>query len=422
MSKLVVGGSAKLDGEVTVGGSKNASLPILAATLLATKPVTLHRVPAISDVAVMLDILRGFGMKVEGESGTVTLDPTGIKASAVPDELARSLRASILMLGPAIARFGEYASVHPGGDLIGRRPLDTHFRALETLGASVEHDHARYTVTGKDLAGTTVFLEEASVTATENLMMAATAAPGTTVIKNAASELHVRDLAHFLTKLGAKISGAGTNKVTVEGGAPLGAAEHEVRADEIETGTFMMAAALCGGEVAIKQVDLEHFGSIPLKLREAGVNFTATDTEVVVKGPHQLRGNDMKVEFWPGFPTDLQPPYTVMMTQADGMSLIHDHMYEGRFFYTDKLVSMGANITMADPHRIIVSGPTKLRGKELESPDIRAGITLLVAALVAEGETTIDHAELIDRGYERIDERLRDLGASVTRVEESPTA
>jgi UDP-N-acetylglucosamine 1-carboxyvinyltransferase len=416
MAKFQITGPTTLNGTVQVGGSKNAVLAILPGTLLATKPVTLTRVPAIEDVKTMLEILRHFGMKVEGESGTVTLDPTDLSYSRVPDELARRLRASITLLGPALARFGEYESVHPGGDVIGKRPLDAHFTALESLGATVERDDRRYHVRATELAATTVLLPEASVTATETLLMAATKASGTTVIKNAASELHVRDLAHFLTTLGAKITGAGTNKITVEGGTPLTGGDHRVRADEVEAATFIIAAAVTGGNVTIEDVDTEHFGVIPAKLQEAGINLEVNQTNFVVKGPHRLRACPLTTGLWPNFPSDVASPYAVLMTQAEGVSIVHEWMYEGRLFFTDKLVGMGANITMADPHRVIIFGPTPLKAGEVASPDIRAGISMVVAALIAEGTTTIDHIEHIDRGYEKLDERLQALGATITRI------
>ncbi len=422
MAKFVINGPTTLNGSVKVGGSKNAVLAILPGCLLATKPVTLHNVPAIRDVSVMLELLRCFGMGIEGESGTVVLDPRGLQATTIPDDLAVRLRASITLLGPALARFGEYASVHPGGDVIGKRPLDAHFMALEQLGATFESDHHRYTVNAKRLMGTTVLLEEPSVTATENVLMAAVLAKGTTVIKNAACELHVRDLAHFLNRLGAKVTGAGTNKVVVEGVDMLEGGEHRVRADELEAATFIMAAAAAGGNVTIEDVDTEHFGVLPYKLRKAGVNLEQHPDRFIVKGPHKLRAESIKTGLWPNVPTDVASPYTVLMTQAEGVSIIHEWMYEGRLFFTDKLVSMGANITMADPHRVIVFGPTKLYGRPVASPDLRAGISMVIAAMVAEGETVIDHAEHIDRGYERLDERLRALGADITRLEETEPA
>lgn len=419
MSSLRIKGPATLKGELQVGGSKNAAPKELAACLLATESVTLHNVPDIKDVQSMLEILRVFGMKIDGLAGTVRLDPTHLRQAAVPDELASRLRSAAVVMGPAVARFGKVSLLHPGGDVIGKRPLDIHFKGLSALGVRIKRDDLRYHLSAKKLRGTEIFLEESSVTATENVIMAATLAEGTTVIHNAASELHVADLAAMLNSMGARIIGAGTNLVTVEGVSKLGGTEHRVRADEIEAGTFMIAAALTGGQVRLTGIDPKNFGMILVKLREAGVNMVVEDNAITVSGPHRLRCTNLKTETWPGFPTDLQPPFTVLMTQAKGMSLIHDHMYEGRFFYTDKMTAMGANIIMADPHRIIVFGPTALVGRHLESPDIRAGITLVIAGLVAQGTTVIDHVEHIDRGYEKIDERLRKLGADVVRLEEA---
>ncbi len=418
MTKFIIDGPCKLQGTTKVEGSKNAALKILAGTLLAHEPVTLTNVPRIRDVSIMLDILRCFGMKITGVPPRLKLDPTKLRPASIPDHLSRSLRASIVVLGPALARFGRVRVAHPGGDVIGRRPLDTHFRALKALGGTVERTNSDYRVTAKRLRGKEIFLEEASVTATENLIMAAATAKGTTRIHNAASELHTADLAKFLTTLGADIEGAGTNLVTVRGVERLGGGVHEVRPDEIEAATLMIATALTDGDVTLTGVDPERFGMILIKLREAGIRFTTHGDRIRVHGRQRIRPTNVKTNIWPGFPTDLQPPFTVLMTQAKGMSVIHDWMYEGRLFYTDKLVSMGANITMADPHRIIVLGPTPLAAKELESPDIRAGISLLVAALIANGKTTIDHAEWIERGYERIPERLRRLGAKIRRVAE----
>lgn len=401
-----------------IGGSKNAVLGILPATLLATEPVTLHNVPAIRDVKFMLEILEEFGMAVEGTSGTVRLDPRNLKSVNVSAEAARRLRASITVLGPALARFGEVDMPHPGGDMIGKRPVDTHLNGLQSLGAKFTRHDGRYELRSNGLKGAKIFLEQASVTGTETILAAAVLAEGTTTIRNAASELHVADLAAFLNTLGAKITGIGTNVLAIEGVTGLKGGEHTIRADETEAGTLMIAAALTGGEMVLTGVDPDNFGMILVKLKEAGVNFTTSTDTITVKGPHTLKGTDVHTNIWPAFPSDLQPPFTVLMTQAPGMSLIHDWMYEGRFFYTDKLLGMGANITMADPHRIIVFGPTPLHGKLLESPDTRAGITMLVAALIATGETTIDHVEWIDRGYENIEQRLQDLGANITRIEE----
>ncbi|MEX2043402.1 MAG: UDP-N-acetylglucosamine 1-carboxyvinyltransferase [Patescibacteria group bacterium] len=422
MSKFIIDGPAKLNGTVRANGSKNAAPKLLAATLLATEPVTLTNVPNISDVASLIEILETFGMRVKRSGKTVRLDPGRLRSTKVPDRLARQLRSAAVVLGPALGRFGAVSMRHPGGDIIGKRSIDVHLKGFARLGADVTADDVRYRLRAPHrggisrLRGAEIFLEEASVTATENLLMAAAVADGTTVIHNAASELHVEDLADFLNEMGARITGAGTNLVTIEGVERLGGGKHAVRPDEVEAGTLAIAAAITGGVVRIEGVDPQHFGMVLIKLREAGVRLKTERDAIVVTGPHRLRATDLKTETWPGFPTDLTSPFTVLMTQAKGMSLIHDHMYEGRFFYTDKMVAMGAEITMADPHRIIVFGPTPLMGRELESPDIRAGITLVIAGLAARGRTVIDHVEHIDRAYERIDQRLRALGARIRRV------
>lgn len=416
MAQFQITGPTTLNGTVTVGGSKNAVLAILPACLLATEPVTLHNVPAIRDVAVMLEILEAFGMKVSGQSGTVTLDPKNLTSTEISADLARKLRASITVLGPALARFGEIKMPHPGGDMIGKRPVDTHLNGLIALGGELTKSNGSYDLHATGLTGATIFLEQASVTGTETILAAGTLAQGSTEIQNAASELHVTDLAHFLTVLGAKIEGIGTNRLRIEGVDQLRGGEYTIRGDETEAGSFMIAAALTGGSVTIEGIDPENLGMILVKLRQAGVSFTTDSSSITVSAPHKLKATDVHTNIWPAFPSDLQSPFTVLMTQADGTSLIHDWMYESRFYYTDKLVSMGADIVMADPHRINVTGPTPLTGKEMASPDVRAGIAMVIAGLIAEGTTTIDHVEHIDRGYQNIDERLRALGADITRI------
>lgn len=415
MSEFIIDGPVVLQGTVRVGGSKNAAMAILPACLLATKPVTLHNIPDISDVRVMLDILRVFGMKIEGASGTVRLDPSELAPAEVPDELATRLRASITMLGPILARFGEVKMVHPGGDIIGKRPIDVHLNGLAAMGASVERSNSRYDLTGK-LHGVTIFQEEASVTGTESTVMAATLAAGRTEIRNAASELHVADLVKFLRTLGAKIEGEGTNRLTVEGVSTLAGGEYTIRCDEIEAGTLMIAAGVTGGEVTLTGVDPQNFAMIPIKLREAGLNFETTEDTVTVKPPHQFRPVDLKTNLWPSFPSDLQAPFTLLCTQAAGTSLVHDWMYEERFGYVGELRKMGASIETPDPHRALVTGPTELTGQKIKSPDLRAGITMLVAGLIADGQTVIEHADWIDRGYADIEGRLRKLGAQIQRV------
>ena len=418
MAKFVVEGPVKLEGSLTIAGSKNAVLKQLAACILATKPVELHNVPAIRDVRVMIKILEALGAEVEASGGTLQVNPANIKSAALPDELASQLRASIVVLGPLLGRFGEAKIAHPGGDVIGRRRVDIHFRGFESLGAEVTVTSTHYEIKAKKLKGATIFLEEASVTATENLMMAAVLAEGTTIIHNAASEPHTKDLAVMLNELGARISGEGTNTVTIEGVKELSGGTHTVRPDEIGAGTFLIAAGLTGGELELQGIDPGNFGLILYKLSEAGIQFDVGEKSIRVTPPHNLLGTNVQSGLWPAFPSDLISPFTLLMTQAQGMSLIHDWMYEGRFFYTDKLVSMGANIILADPHRIIVQGPTPLYGKELATPDLRAGFTMLIAAMIAEGTTVIDHAEIIDRGYEHVEDRLTSLGAKIQRLEE----
>lgn len=423
MTKFIIQGPAKLEGTLRVGGSKNAVLKIMAGCLLATEPVTLRNVPAISEVGLMLEVLAAFGMQAKHDGDVIHLDPSALHQANIPDDLARRLRSSVVTLGPALSRFGQVSTLHPGGDIIGKRSIEVHLKAFADLGAAVSRDDLRYSLSATKLSGAEIFLEEASVTATENAIMAAVLAEGRTLIHNAASELHTKDLCVFLNTLGAKITGGGTNLVTIDGVASLQGGDHTIRPDEIEAGTFAIAAALTSGTVTLTHVDPRNFGMILVKLREAGINFTETADTLTIKGPHNLKGTSLKTHTWPGFPSDLQPPFTVLMTQASGMSLIHDHMYEGRLFYTDKLVSMGANITMADPHRVIVYGPTELLGRELASPDIRAGMTMLLAGLVARGTTVIEHAEHIERGYANLDSRLRELGVDITRVNgDSPSA
>lgn len=414
MSEFIIDGPVTLNGTVRVGGSKNAILAILPACLLATKPVTLHNVPDISDVRVMLEILQVFGMKIEGASGTVRLDPSELKPAEVPDELATRLRASITMLGPILARFGEVKMVHPGGDIIGKRPIDVHLNGLKAMGAAVERSNSHYDLTG-ELHGATIFQEEASVTGTESTVMAAALADGRTEIRNAASELHVADLVTFLDALGAKIEGGGTNRLTVEGVSELGGGEHTIRCDEIEAGTLMIAAGVTGGEVTLTGVDPQNFAMIPIKLREAGLNFETAEDTITVKPPHRLKPVELKTNLWPAFPSDLQAPFTLLCTLAEGTSLIHDWMYEERFGYVAELRKMGAQIETPDPHRALVTGPARLTGQKIKSPDLRAGITMVVAALIADGQTIIEHADWIDRGYADIEGRLQELGARIQR-------
>jgi len=421
MTKFIIDGPATLQGTVAVGGSKNAAMAILPACLLATKPVTLHNVPNISDVRVMLDISRAFGMQIDADAGTLKLDPAGLHAAEIPDDFVTRLRASITLLGPVTARFGKVKMVHPGGDIIGKRPIDVHLSGLRSLGLTVNKTNSHYEIAGSPVGGE-IFQEEASVTGTESTVMAAVLADGTTEISNAASELHVTDLLKFLQELGAQIEGIGSNRLTISGVSELGGGEYTIRGDEIEAGTLMIAAGVTGGEVTLTGIDSERLAMIPIKLREAGLNFVTASDTITVKPPHTFRAVELKTNLWPAFPSDLQAPFALLCTQASGTSLVHDWMYEERFRYVHALREMGASIEQPDPHRIKVTGPTPLTGATIKSPDLRAGITMVVAGLIAEGQTVIEHAEWIDRGYADIEGRLSALGAVIKRVEDDKTA
>jgi len=378
----------------------------------------LENVPQIADVATMICILRELGADVEYASATcLRINCSGVNSFAPPAHLVERLRASIVLMGPLLARFGRANMHHPGGDAIGTRSIGTHIRALTVLGAHFDTDDdfycGRLTGSPRDC---TLFLDEVSVTATENAMLLAAASPRVTRIRNAASEPHVDNLAQLLNSMGARIEGSGSNMVTVYGSATLRGAAATVWPDHIEAGTFAALAAASGGTVTIRNVVAEHLDMVLLVLDSMRVDYTLTNGEMTVR-PSELEAvSKIHTGPWPLFPTDLASVFIVLATQARGMSLIHDWMYEGRMFFIDRLVQMGATIVLADPHRAVVVGPSLLRGREFVSPDIRAGIALVMAALIASGTSEIEHVELIDRGYERIDERLRALGATIQRI------
>ena len=421
----VIGG-VPLAGTVRPAGNKNAALPIIAAALMGDGPSEIHNVPRIRDVEVLLDLARGLGAKASwsGEH-TVTLDPAAVSPARPDPELCTMLRASILLAGPLLARFGRVTLPPPGGDVIGRRRVDTHFLALERLGAQVTIG-ADYQLEAAHLRGADIFLDEPSVTATENALMAAALARGTTVLRNAASEPHVQDLARSLTAMGAVIEGVGTNVLTVHGAERLRGARLEVGPDHIEVGSFIGLAAVTQGRIEIEGIRPEDLRSILLQFARLGVRPHTDATRLVVDAPQERRvtpdmgGHIPKIEDgpWPAFPADLMSIATVVATQCDGLVLIFEKMFESRLFFVDRLISMGARIVLCDPHRAVISGPAPLKGGPVVSPDIRAGMGMLLAALAAEGESTIHNIEQIDRGYEKIDERLRALGARIERLEE----
>jgi UDP-N-acetylglucosamine 1-carboxyvinyltransferase len=419
MSKFIITGGKPLRGEVKVSGNKNSILPIMAATVLTREKCELSNVPQVKDVEVMGEILKDIGAEIKGlGSSNLTIDPSGVDKSYLNPDLVKKLRAAILLLGPLLARFGKAKMKHPGGCLIGRRAVGTHFDALEALGAKTITGEEEYESVIQKLAPATIFLDEASVTATENAMMMASLIPGTTVIEDAACEPHIEDLGNFLNSMGAKIDGAGTNRIVISGAKSLRGTVHQILPDYIDIGTFAVAAATTGGTITINGVRAKDLRMILLYLERMGVDYRLSETslEIFRSNLHSPKAK-IQTRPWPGFPTDLMSPLIVLATQAKGATLCHDWMYESRMFFVDKLITMGANITLCDPHRVLVVGPTELSGKELESPDIRAGMALIIAALKAEGQSTIDRIELIERGYEDIEGRLRSLGAEIKKVE-----
>jgi UDP-N-acetylglucosamine 1-carboxyvinyltransferase len=420
-----VHGGRPLKGSIRPAGNKNAALPILAATLLADGPVELENIPRIRDVETMLALLLDLGASAEWTSANaVRVDTRGVKPKALDPALCAKIRASILLAGPLLARFGTVTLPPPGGDVIGRRRVDTHFLALEQLGASVMVGD-RYELEAKQLKGEDIFLDEPSVTGTENALMAAVMAKGRTVLRNAACEPHVQDLARALVAMGAEISGIGSNIYTIEGGRSLVGAPYTIGPDHIEIGSFIGLAAVTNGDVTIEPVRSEDLRSTILAFERLGIRPRVEGNRLSVNGGQERRirpdlgGHVPKLEDgpWPAFPADVMSTTIVTATQCSGMLLVFEKMFESRLFFVDKLIGMGARIVLCDPHRAVISGPSPLKGGTVESPDIRAGMAMLLAALAAEGPSTIHNVGQIERGYERIDERLRALGAQIERVD-----
>jgi UDP-N-acetylglucosamine 1-carboxyvinyltransferase len=425
MEKFLIQGGAPLSGTVTPAGNKNAALPLLASCLLTAEPVVLHNVPRIRDVEAMIELLADLGVKVERQGeNTVRLQADEVSRTEVDPVLAERIRASFLVAGPLLARFGSALLPPPGGDVIGRRRLDPHLDAFRALGAHVEHGRDIRVSANGGLRAVDFFMDEPSVMGTENALMAAALTPGTSVVRNAASEPHVQDLARMLNRMGAAIEGIGSNVMHVHGRSELGGCEHSVAPDHIEIASFMALAGVTGGELRIRDCVPDDLRMIRLVFNRLGLRSELDGDDVLVPGDQELvvqrdAGNyQSKVEDgpWPAFPADLTSIAVALATQAEGSVLIFEKMFENRLFFVDKLINMGAEITICDPHRAIVIGPRRLRGERLESPDIRAGMAMLIAALCAEGESEIGNVRQIDRGYERIDERLRGLGAKVERV------
>jgi UDP-N-acetylglucosamine 1-carboxyvinyltransferase len=423
--QFVVEGGQRLQGAIRPAGNKNAALPIVAAALLTDQPVQLLNVPRIRDIETLVDLVRTTGADCEWTGpNALRIHARSVHAADLDPHMCARIRASILLAAPLLARCGSVTLSPPGGDVIGRRRLDTHFHVLQALGATYELG-ARFKFETSGLVGADVFLDEPSVTATENALVAAVAASGRTVLRNAASEPHVQDLARFLVALGARIEGIGSNVYTIEGGLPLGGTTHEIGPDHIEVGSFIGLAAVTRSTLRIEGAGIEHLRSTLMGFERLGIRCEVDGDDLIVPAEQSrqiqsdLGGHVPKLEDqpWPAFPADTMSIAIVTATQCDGMILFHEKMFESRLYFTDKLVNMGARIVLCDPHRAIVSGPTQLRGSTVESPDIRAGMAMLLAALCAEGTSVISNAQQIERGYERLEERLGALGARIRRIE-----
>ena len=423
--RFLVQGGRRLSGTVRPAGNKNAALPAIAATLLADGPVDLGNIPRIRDVETMLLLVADLGASVEWTgANAVRIDARAATAKPLDPELCARIRASILLAGPLLARFGKVQLPPPGGDVIGRRRVDTHFLALEQLGAELTVGE-RFEIEAKQLAGAEIFLDEPSVTGTENALMAAVSARGRTVLRNAAAEPHVQDVARLLLAMGACIEGIGTNVYTIEGGRPLHGCSYSIGPDHIEIASFIGLAAVTNGALTIEGVRGDDLRSTLLGFDRLGVRPRLDGDRLIVDHGQERRvrpdlgGHVPKLEDgpWPAFPADAMSIAVVTATQCEGMVLIFEKMFESRLFFVDKLIGMGARIVLCDPHRVVISGPSPLRGGIVESPDIRAGMAMLLAALAADGASTIHNIGQIERGYERIDERLRSLGAQIERAE-----
>ena len=421
--EYIVEGGHRLSGTIEPSGNKNAALPIIAAALLTDQVVRLSNVPRIRDVEALVRLIASVGAETEWTGANeLRIHARDLRPADLDPDLCGRIRASILLAGPMLARCGEVLLPPPGGDVIGRRRLDTHFLALEQLGADISVNGS-YSFRAKKLVGADVFMDEPSVTATENALSAAVAAEGTTILRNCASEPHVQDLAHFLIALGAEIDGIGTNHMTIHGGKPLHSADHRIGTDYVEVGSLIGLAAVTDSELRIRNAGIEHLRSTLMGFDKLGVRCRIEGDDLIVPSGQDkavvpdFGGHVPKIEDqpWPAFPADTMSIAIVTATQCDGMVLMFEKMYESRMFFVDKLIAMGARIVLCDPHRAVISGPTKLRASRLESPDIRAGMAMLIAAMGAEGTSSIHNAQQIERGYERIDERLNALGARITR-------
>ena len=416
MDKLRITGGIKLEGTIRVSGAKNSTLPAMAASLLTAEEVVLTNIPLVADIRTTRRLLGELGVKVEFEgSHAVRARAEKITSHEAPYDLVKTMRASVLALGPLLARTGKARVSLPGGCAIGARPINLHLKGLEKLGAQVKTEYGYVEAEAATLTGAQIVFDKITVTGTENLMMAAVLAKGTTTLENSACEPEIIDLAALLTKMGAKISGAGTSTITIDGVPELHGATHEIIPDRIEAGTFLIAGAMTGGDLEITACDPAHLASVIEKLREVGVVIDSDRDRLHVKANGKLRAADVTTKEYPGFATDMQAQYMALMTQADGISVIHENIFENRYMHASELLRMGAHIRI-DGSRAIVAGKTRLTAANVIASDLRASASLVLAALVADGDTVVDRIYHLDRGYEKIEEKLQSVGARIERV------
>ncbi len=415
--RFIINGGKKLSGTIEVKGAKNSALKLFAASLLTKKPVKLTNVPEVEDVGRMSELLRNLGAKVDHiRKGEYQIVADNINSTSINPEIAKKLRASIVLAGPLLARMGKVVFPHPGGCIIGERPIDVFIDGFKSMGAKLSGNGGIYEISAKKLKGGKFIFHNVSVTGTETMMMTAVLAKGTTILKNCACEPEIESLADFLNLCGTKIKGAGTHTIIVNGISSLKGGTCKVIPDRIEAGSFALLAAASGSSIKIKNCNPSHLDSLISLLKKSGVNLKTSSSSIEINSSDKIQAFGIKTREYPGFPTDLQAPLCVLLTQSAGQALVHETIYEGRLAWTEELKRMGADILNLDPHRVEIRGPTKLRGREIESPDLRAGMAYVIAALCAEGESIINNVYQIDRGYEKIEERLQKIGADIRRI------
>ncbi len=419
MPKFVINGGKSLSGEIAVGGAKNNAQIMLPVSLLSKEPITITNLPEIDGVDKSLELLADLGADIVRTANQVTINTAKVSKTELDPKIADKFRTSVMFVGPLLARFGKVSFPHPGGCVIGAagRPIDLFIEGFEAMGAKVEIGEKFYHISATKLHNFEYFFSTVSVTGTQSLIMTACLIPGTTVLKNCAMEPEIEALIEYLNSQGAKISGNGTPTITIEGVTELKAGECQIIPDRMETGSFALLAAATKSELKITHCNPEHILNLLAIFKKIGVNYETGADWLLIKKSENIKAYGIKTHEYPGFPTDLQSPYVVLMTQAQGISLIQETIYDRRLIWTDMLSQMGANIIMCDPHRVVINGPTRLFGKKIISPDIRAGIALVIAALTAEGQSEIDNIYQIDRGYEKLDARLRSIGADISRIE-----